>query len=264
MINFYHKIRKQLADDNKPLKYARYAVGEIVLVVVGILIALSINNWNEERIKDNSVRSHLKSLTEAIEHDIREQSISMEFNEFRFHSWQYLLKMSGIHIDSLQDIPKPETYIVYVWDKPYPEETRKDFIDASMQQLNNAFLGMFFNYSAIKEINNLGIMSDIKNDSLKMKIHEYYYHLDWRFGEQSVNRRYKMAEDLEIYLRNKHAISCNYPPDPQRIFEVIRKDEQVVIMMKDLIKMANQHYWVTKDLRELGRKLVERINKELN
>jgi len=49
MINFFRKIRKQLADDNKPLKYMRYAIGEIVLVVVGILIALSINNWNDER-----------------------------------------------------------------------------------------------------------------------------------------------------------------------------------------------------------------------
>jgi hypothetical protein len=49
MIKFFRRIRKQLADDNKPLKYARYAIGEIVLVVIGILIALSINNWNEER-----------------------------------------------------------------------------------------------------------------------------------------------------------------------------------------------------------------------
>lgn len=49
MINFFRKIRKQMADDNKPLKYMRYAVGEIVLVVIGILIALQINNINEER-----------------------------------------------------------------------------------------------------------------------------------------------------------------------------------------------------------------------
>lgn len=65
MISFFRKIRKQLADDNKPLKYFRYAIGEIVLVVIGILIALSINNWNEER-KDRKVE--FKILQEL--HDV--------------------------------------------------------------------------------------------------------------------------------------------------------------------------------------------------
>lgn len=48
MIPFFRKIRKTMADDNRPLKYMRYAVGEIILVVIGILIALQINNWNKE------------------------------------------------------------------------------------------------------------------------------------------------------------------------------------------------------------------------
>jgi len=54
MIPFFRKIRKKMADDNRPLKYMRYAIGEIVLVVIGILIALQINNWNEERKNDAS------------------------------------------------------------------------------------------------------------------------------------------------------------------------------------------------------------------
>ena len=49
MIPFYKKIRKKLADDNKPMKYLRYTIGEILLVVIGILIALQIKNWNELR-----------------------------------------------------------------------------------------------------------------------------------------------------------------------------------------------------------------------
>ena len=49
MLPFFRKIRWRLAADNQFFKYSRYAIGEIVLVVIGILIALYINNWNENR-----------------------------------------------------------------------------------------------------------------------------------------------------------------------------------------------------------------------
>jgi len=66
MINFFRKIRKKLADDNKPLKYARYAFGEIVLVVVGILIALQINAWNADRLNRIKEQEHLAQLTREL------------------------------------------------------------------------------------------------------------------------------------------------------------------------------------------------------
>ena len=53
MINFFRQIRHRLVDDNRFFKYSRYAIGEIVLVVVGILIALSINSWNQKRQLSN-------------------------------------------------------------------------------------------------------------------------------------------------------------------------------------------------------------------
>ena len=62
MINFFRKTRKKMADDNKPMKYMKYAIGEILLVVVGILIALSINNWNEERKNDLIEKELLRGL----------------------------------------------------------------------------------------------------------------------------------------------------------------------------------------------------------
>ncbi|MBN4047048.1 hypothetical protein JYU05_00720 [bacterium AH-315-P13] len=49
MIKFFRIIRKELMEQNKTSKYLKYAIGEILLVVIGILIALSINNWNESR-----------------------------------------------------------------------------------------------------------------------------------------------------------------------------------------------------------------------
>ncbi len=62
-------MRQQLADDNKPLKYMRYAVGEIVLVVIGILIALQINNWNEDRKDILRESKILKELVKNIEYN---------------------------------------------------------------------------------------------------------------------------------------------------------------------------------------------------
>ena len=58
MIPFFRKIRKKMADDNRPLKYLSYAIGEIILVVIGILIALSINNWNEVQ-KNKAIEQQL-------------------------------------------------------------------------------------------------------------------------------------------------------------------------------------------------------------
>jgi len=49
MLKFFRKIRKNLINQNRFSKYLIYAIGEIILVVIGILIALSINNWNEGR-----------------------------------------------------------------------------------------------------------------------------------------------------------------------------------------------------------------------
>ncbi|WP_282135560.1 DUF6090 family protein [Seonamhaeicola maritimus] len=62
MIKFFRKIRQKLLAQNKFRSYLVYAVGEIVLVVIGILIALSINNWNEERKLRSSEKLVLKTL----------------------------------------------------------------------------------------------------------------------------------------------------------------------------------------------------------
>ncbi len=62
MINFFRKIRKKMADDNRPLKYLRYAIGEILLVVIGILLALQINTWNQERLAGIEEKNIMENL----------------------------------------------------------------------------------------------------------------------------------------------------------------------------------------------------------
>ncbi|MCB0471598.1 MAG: hypothetical protein KDC56_00920 [Flavobacteriaceae bacterium] len=62
MIKFFSNIRKKLAAENKVLGYLRYAIGEIVLVVIGILIALQINTWNQNRIDSNEEQDIIAKL----------------------------------------------------------------------------------------------------------------------------------------------------------------------------------------------------------
>jgi hypothetical protein len=69
MINFFRKTRKKMADDNRPLKYMRYAIGEIALVVIGILIAVQINTWNEERKSKVTEIEVLNDLLSGLEND---------------------------------------------------------------------------------------------------------------------------------------------------------------------------------------------------
>jgi len=63
-----------MADENKPMKYTRYAIGEIVLVVIGILIALQINTWNEERKTRIIETKTLKEIRANLEMDLVEIS----------------------------------------------------------------------------------------------------------------------------------------------------------------------------------------------
>ena len=69
MINFFRKKRKKLADDNKALKYVRYAIGEIVLVVIGILIALQLNSWKEERKQISKANIYIDNIIDDIIND---------------------------------------------------------------------------------------------------------------------------------------------------------------------------------------------------
>ena len=72
MIKFFRKIRYDLMEKNKTGKYFKYAIGEIVLVVIGILIALSINNWNENRKSKIMANDVYKNLLTSLQQDSTE------------------------------------------------------------------------------------------------------------------------------------------------------------------------------------------------
>jgi len=84
MAKLFNKIRKELVSDKpsttRTANYLKYAIGEIVLVVIGILIALSINNWNENNKLAKKETTLLISLQEEIETNINILKTSIDYN----------------------------------------------------------------------------------------------------------------------------------------------------------------------------------------
>ena len=101
-----------MADDNKALKYTRYAIGEIVLVVIGILIALQINNWNGNRKQQQKERILLTELNKEFKaNKIQLDSVLVSHNRSK-KSNEYLLSRLPIKDVSKENL---DSLSIHIW-----------------------------------------------------------------------------------------------------------------------------------------------------
>jgi len=81
MIKFFRRIRYDLMEKNKTGKYFKYVIGEIILVVIGILIALQVNNWNESYKEQKLVIQYQERLIDDIKGDLNAVQMRMAYFE---------------------------------------------------------------------------------------------------------------------------------------------------------------------------------------
>tara|TARA_R110000850_G_scaffold3773_3_gene17492 strand:+ start:393 stop:1124 length:732 start_codon:yes stop_codon:yes gene_type:complete len=106
MIKFFRKTRQNLLTEGKTEKYLKYAIGEILLVVIGIIIALQLNNWNETRKKQNLKNEYLVSL----KNDYRKDTVQL--SDRIYQNKKRLKVLMHIYPDSLStSVTKPEEFI---------------------------------------------------------------------------------------------------------------------------------------------------------
>ena len=90
MIKFFRKIRQNLLMENKTGKYFKYAIGEIILVVIGILIALQINNWNELRKINLQEKSLFKKIIVDLEQEEKILNAALENYKGKSDSYEHI------------------------------------------------------------------------------------------------------------------------------------------------------------------------------
>ncbi len=93
MIKFFRKIRKNLLNEGKTSKYLKYAIGEIVLVVIGILIALSINNWNVEKIEKSNELKYYKNIKRQLNEDENAINANIDYNNLYLKQFNQAIKI---------------------------------------------------------------------------------------------------------------------------------------------------------------------------
>jgi hypothetical protein len=184
MLRFFRQIRQRLLTDNKFRKYLLYAVGEILLVVVGILIALQVNNWNENRKEQIALRTYSSSLINDLKNNIWIAKMTM--NQMSVGLEKIDMFLEYVRINSVNEFNNLDLFLM----------TKNGFRYRPSEWYKTTF----------NEMNSSGTINYIENDSLKLKLNNYYTlteHL-----EQDYLNDYSRSDIAEQLLMD--AINYNY------------------------------------------------------
>ncbi len=236
MIKFFRKIRQNLLMENKTGKYFKYAIGEIVLVVIGILIALQINNWNEKRKSNEQIHALLDNLKMSIDEDREYLNTTAIIHEFRSNSlsrlYQNALNKKEPY-SPVKSISKLENNTI--WKGSYPDTVNGDFANLTIIY-SGIHDDVVINKNVLDELKNTGLFSELKNDSLKESINTYYSFVnsnflidDWN-KDLSVSWRHFLRDEYDVLTMELYNINNPY--------ELVKKNESIQTRIQEMIGPA--------------------------
>ncbi|WP_223034349.1 DUF6090 family protein [Hanstruepera marina] len=254
MIKFFRRIRQQLLSEGKTGKYLKYAIGEIILVVIGILIALQINNWNEkEKLKVEEVK-FLKNFKQSLIAD-------MDFNNFRFEKYALTKESISFLLNHIEQ------------DLPYQDALKYHFGRITQTWTPKINTEVF---EALKS-NDLNLIS---NDELRDKLISYY---SWSSNvlDAQINKYVQRIEDANSTIFStrfnalwngdykKYKLTGNFADLKLEMtpnnFDELKSDLEFMYFLRSL---KNQFYWdVEVSQNEINKKiddLIKSIDNELN
>jgi hypothetical protein len=248
MIKFFRKIRERLLSEGKIGKYLKYAIGEIILVIVGILIALQINNWNQGRTTQNRIDSRLVSLTSDLKTEIEAMDDIILRSERRIVTTRNIMKQNN----------KLKGYKWLNKFKPY-------FLLDSINNPNATLsISPTFdeNRPTFNELINSGEFYTIDDKSLTNKIQQYYARIDDLKESEQLNQ---MGSYLRIIKsKERLGIGVYAQLSIEELADLAKNDKQFGAELETSISFD----WLQRknflELKQRANDLIDTINSRSN
>ena len=174
--------------ENKFSKYLIYAIGEIILVVIGILIALQINNWNELRKETSIVKSSLEAMKSNVNEDIADLEKQIDYNTTLRKNLSFALKVIAL--------PEYENKSLTIYGDSIGDITKVRTFSPTTIALRSMESSFHFQW--------------IKDENLKESIYQYYDELEY-FSNTTQNNVVFSDNRMEEFVFNKMEISSYWP-----------------------------------------------------
>lgn len=188
MLRLFRHIRQGALNEHRLFKYSQYALGEILLVVIGILIALQINNWNEAQNEQQQIREYLLKLSADLQSDLR-----------MIEPVDEQIRWTMLQADYLAD---------YVRERPVAALENAELYFAIH---GIGYRSYAWNRAAMEQLKSSGAMRQISNGKLTDRISAYdalTHHLDQDFASDQSNI-------YQVHLMADRIINQNYPENDE-------------------------------------------------
>ena len=236
MIKIFRKIRQNLIMENKTGKYFKYAIGEIILVVIGILIALWINNANQEHQQNKEQKALVVSLELELKENIKELK---QHKDYLINSRLDFIKVlnfsagsdTSISIDSLRLYTSRMVALQALNMNTstlnnYKTSGKSTLLDEKLTELFTAYETALANHSKVTEPFN-NILSKEKNKLMlhfsTLKKYENFYHPD---NPITKHPNFKKSDSEFIsYLKSKDIYEVMYRLNNQNTVRIAWIDD---------------------------------------